>query len=139
MPNQWSLNLSKYGISDDGYQEMKYFCRQYDHKKTELALLHNSQFILRPTTYDGMPHGTNPGDPTAEAGERAAKLSTDCEMIEQTAIQTDSGIYQWLIDAVTHGFSYLQMRARGIPCGERYFSKRRREFFLILAVKKGIL
>lgn len=136
MPNQWKLDLSEYGISDAAAQELRFFCLRYPEMVRRLADLRNP---LHAMNYDGMPHGSGTVEPTAEAAEKAADISRDCEMIEQSAIEADSEIYQWLLDAVTHGNSYTYERAFGMPCGHGYFEKRRREFFRILAMKKGIL
>ena len=136
MPNQWKLDLSEYGISDAATQELRFFCLRYPEMKRNLADLHNP---LHAMAYDGMPHSANPGEPTASAAEKAAQVSQDCEMIEQAAIEADSGIYQWILKGVTEGVTYPQLRARGLPCSHPYFEKRRKKFFYLLAVKKKIL
>lgn len=138
MPNERRVKLDNFGISKYAYDELRAFCLQYPEKKKKIADLHNP---LKGVCYNGMPHGSTPGEPTATAAERAATLSVDCELIEQTAIEADSGIYQYLLLAVTEkGINYEILRAcKDIPCGREYFYLRRRYFFHRLAEKKGMI
>jgi hypothetical protein len=142
MPNKRDLKLDEYNISKYAYRELANFCLQYPEKKRKIADLHNP---LKAQRYSGMPHGTDVGEPTASAAERAAQLSADCELIEQTAIEADAGIYQWLLLAVTQGLSYRVLRECDIngigrmPAGEEMFNNRRHRFFYILAKKRKII
>jgi hypothetical protein len=87
-----------------------------------------------------MPHGTGHSDPTASAGEKAARLSADCKLIEQTAIETDSTLYQYILLAVTQGIPYWCLKSlKDIPCYEREFIRVRRYFFYLLAKRKGMV
>lgn len=136
MPNERDLKLDEYAISKYAYRELKYFCLQYPEKKRRIADLHNP---LRAMNYDGMPHGTSPGEPTARAAELAATLSRDCEMIEQAAIETDSRIYQWLILSVTEGVPYHFLKTlKDIPCGYNYFYQKVHKFFFLLSKKRNL-
>ena len=131
--NQRDLNMSEYEISRFAYRELKYFCLQYEEKKKRAAGL--SQ--LSATVYDGMPHGGAIGNPTEQKAIVAAQLHTDCELIEQTAMEAANGWgYQQLIKNVTLGvpYSYLD-----IPCGKNKFTDIRRRFFYLLAKKKGMV
>ncbi len=138
MPNKRDLKLDRYNISKYAYRELLNFCLQYPEKKRRIADLHNP---IHSMNYDGMPHSTTPGEPTANAAERAAKLSADTELIEQTAIEADAGIYQYIILAVTEqGINYEILRAcKQIPCSKRYYYTRRRYFFYLLAKKRGMI
>lgn len=133
MPNNRDLKLDDYNISQYAYRELKYFCLQYPEKKKKIADLHNP---LRGIAYDGMPHGTSPGEPTANAAVRAAQLSRDCEMIEQTAIEALPDAYTELIKSVTddtYGFKPSKLvRWADFKNGRRYF-------FYLLARKKKII
>ena len=111
---------------------------QYSEKKRNLADIRNA---LGCQQYSDMPHGTDVGNPTERAAMRAAKLSADTELIEQTAIETDSGIYQYIILAVTNeGVTYNILRElKQIPCSKRYYYTRRRRFFYLLAQKRNVI
>jgi hypothetical protein len=137
MANKRDLKLDEYNISKYAYRELANFCLQYPEKKRRIADLHNP---LKCQRYSDMPHGTDVGEPTAYAAERAAQLSYDCELIEQAAIEADAGIYQYILLAVTEDVPYYCLKSlKDIPCGKRYFDKCRQLFFYILAKKKQIV
>jgi hypothetical protein len=137
LPNKRDLKLDEYNISKYAYRELANFCLQYPEKKRKIADLHNP---LKAQQYSDVPHGSGVGEPTAVAAERAATLSVDCELIEQTAIEADSGIYQWLLLAVTEDVPYRFLKSlKNIPCYEKGFNKSRRKFFYLLAEKKGVI
>ena len=138
MPNKRDIKLDEYKISKFAYRELSNFCLQYPEKIKSLKDLRDP---LKAQQYSDMPHGSGVGDPTMEAAIRAAQLSKDTELIEQTALETDAGIYQYIILAVTEqGVNYEILKAlKGIPCGKNYFYTRRRYFFYQLAKEKGML
>jgi len=65
------------------------------------------------------------------------KYSNRRELIEQTALETDSSIYQSLLINITTGATYEQIIACGIKilCGRRQFYEKRKKFFWILDSK----
>ena len=136
--NKRDINLDKYQISKFAYRELSNFCLQYPEKKQKLTELRNP---LQCQSYSDMPHGSSVTDPTARQAEQCAKLSVDTEMIEQVAIETDSGIYQYIILGVTQqGINYEILRVlKNMPCGKEYYYKRRRIFFYTLALRKGMI
>jgi homoserine kinase len=137
MPNKRDIKLDEYNISKYAYRELSNFCLQYPEKKQKLLDMRNP---LKAQQYSDMPHGSGVGDPTAAAAIRAAALAKDTELIEQTAIEADAGIYQYIILAVTQqGVNYEILRVcKDIPCGREYFYLRRRLFFYLLAKKRGM-
>jgi hypothetical protein len=136
MPNKRDLRLDSYGIDREAYRELYHFCLQYPKKKRRLADLHNP---LQGMNYDGMPHGTSPGEPTAAAAERAAVLSRDCEMIEQAAKEADPINAYYLLRAIAYDENWYYLRAVcGLNLGEKNFRTARRRFYYILAQKKGM-
>lgn len=140
--NHRDIKLDQYNISVYAYRELANFCLQYPEKKRALAEARNP---LRPMRVSEAQHSRGRGDPTAAAAERAIKLSGDCDLIEQTAIEADGDIYQWVLLAVTKGISYRHLRECDIdgigklPAGEELFGNRRRKFFYLLAKKKGVI
>lgn len=123
------MKLSDYNISRAKYNELKYFCMQYEEKKREI---HNS-YGLGAVVSDGMPKGNIPGNPTERAAIRNAMLQSDVELIEQTAMEADSDMYQWLLKNVTEGIPYEWLN---VPRGRRQFYEARRYFFYLLAQKR---
>lgn len=132
MPTERDIRLDNYGISKYAYRELKYFCLQYGEKKQKLAAL----LGLSAITYSGMPNCKSSVSPVESKLEKAEKLSQEIEMIEQAAIDADSGIYQSLIANVSKGIGFYDLV---VPCDKKYFYSKRRKFFYLLAEKKGML
>lgn len=123
------MKLSDYNISRAKYNELKYFCMQYEEKKREI---HNS-YGLGAVVSDGMPKGNLPGNAVERVAIRNAMLQKDVEMIEQTAMEADPDIYQWLLKNVTEGVPYEWLN---VPRGRKQFYESRRYFFYLLAQKR---
>jgi hypothetical protein len=133
LSNRRDLQLDSYEISKYAYRELFNFCRQYPDKKAKLRDLRSLSII----PMSGMPHGSGASTPTESKGMLAAKISTDCELIEQTAIEADAEIYSWLIKNVSEeGLTWEYLNP---PKGRRQFYESRRRFFYLLAYKKGML
>lgn len=66
MARTWDIRLDKYQISRNRYRELKYMCLQYREKKDEIRDLRE----LSGSGYDGMPHGSDVTNPTAQKAER---------------------------------------------------------------------
>lgn len=123
------MKLSDYNISRAKYNELKYFCMQHEEKKREI---HNS-YGLGAVVSNGMPKGSTPGNPTERAAIRNAMLQSDVELIERTAMEADSDMYQWLLKNVTEGIPYEWLN---VPRGRRQFYEARRYFFYLLSQKR---
>jgi hypothetical protein len=120
------LKLDDYNISKWRYKELQGFCNQYPEKKQKLAELH----CLKSPPFSDMPHGSGVTDPTARQGEQAAKLSADCELIEQTAIAVLPEASQQLIKAVTDD-TYRFKPTERVDWADFYNA--RRHFFYLLS------
>lgn len=129
MPNKRDLRLHKYDIDTDHYRELFYFCKRYHEREDEINHLRGLNEIVS----DGMPRGSNISDPTARKAEKILKLRADNELIEQTAIESDSFIYQYLLKNIIQGISYEHLSC---PCGRRQFYEKRRLFFKLLSEKR---
>jgi hypothetical protein len=84
-----------------------------------------------------MPTSHNGGDATQQLAMRRVMLEQNCRLIEQTAIEADSDIYQYLLKAVTEDvpYRYLDM-IMNIPCSRNTYYDRRRKFYWLLSQKK---
>lgn len=131
--NKRDISLTKYDISPKRYRELYYFCLQYDEMKERLE----SIYSLQSSKIDNNVQSNSISDSTQKKAIAAEKISTKMELIEQTAIEADSQIYQYLLMNVTNQvpFTYLHYDL-GMPCGEKYFYKARRKFFYLLDIKK---
>lgn len=123
------FKLSDFNISRAKYNELKYFCMQFSEKKQKLRSIEG----LKAVSYDGMPKGSNVGQPTEQEAVRNASLQADIDLIVQTAQEADKDIYPWLLKNVTEGIPYEWME---VPKGRRQFYESRRYFFYLLAQKR---
>lgn len=125
------IKLDKYDISPNRYRELKYFCRQYREKQSRLRSLTE---IASPA-FDGI--GSNGGalsDRTAATALKRVDLEKDIALIEQTAIEADAEIYQYIISNVADGVPWEYL---GVPYSRRQFYRIRKKFFYMLSKKKN--
>ena len=123
------------GISQDRYQELLHFCRQYPEWKTEA----NSLLGIRAMKQDGLPHGNGKSDPVSASAERRERLLEKISIIDQCAKSIEDGEwYAALIQNICIGKAYTQMDRALMPTSDaNAFFKRRRDFFDILNKVKG--
>lgn len=128
------INEKKYNISKHRFLELYYFCLQYNEWKDELKYKKDT---VRSVNVTDMPTSKESGDATASLAIRRAELRKKCELIEQTAIEADPDIYQYIIKGVTEEYAtykYLK-KVLGIPCGKDMYYDRRRRFYWLLSNK----
>ena len=134
MGNVRPLNQSKYGISKNRFWELYYWCLQYGEWKDELKYKTDTVGAMEITD---MPTSRNVGDATQQLAIRRSMLEQNCRLIEQTAIEADPDIYQYLLKAVTEDASYRYLdMIMNIPCGKKMYYDRRRKFYWLLSQKK---
>ncbi len=126
------INKEKYKITKHRLLELYHFCLQYNEWKEELKY---STDTVGAIISDGLPRGSNTSDSTGKLGSKRADLSRKCEVIEQTALEADADLYQYILKAVTNegiSFNYLKMMM-DIPCGKKMYYDRRRKFYWLLS------
>ncbi|MFQ9509504.1 MAG: hypothetical protein ACLRZ7_00835 [Lachnospiraceae bacterium] len=123
------IKLSDYNISKAKYNELKYFCMQYNEKKSELS----SSYGLNAVTNDGMPKGNTVGNPTERIAIRNEQLKKDIEIIESTSREADPELGEYILKNVAEGWPYEYLN---VPCGRRQFYESRRYFFYLLSQKR---
>lgn len=128
------MNEKKYNISKHRFLELYHFCLQYNEWKDELEYKNDTVKSIEITD---APKGRGNGDATANLAIRRMKLEEKCKIIEQTAIETDPDIYQYIIKAVTNdGVTYQYLRqVMEMPCGRKMYYDRRRKFYWLLSKK----
>ena len=111
-----------YKLNHDRYNELKYFCRQYqDWKKKYIEL-------------DGK-IGKGKEDVTAKTGTARADYMKAISLIEMTAKDVDPDYYPYIMKAVTTDCSYREV---GAPGGEEVLKAVLDRFFWELSRRKGI-
>ena len=129
MPRRRNLKLNDFNIDSDQYHELFYFCKRYKARELEI----NSLRGLTAPCMDGMPKGNRTGSQTEFKAIKIDKLRKENELIEQSAIEADPYIYQYILKNVTEGISYEYMK---VPKGRAQFYNSRRLFFKILSEKR---
>ena len=124
---------NKYWISKHRFYEIEHHCLQYEEWKDEYFTL--STQGVSGVDYDGMPHGTNVGNPTETVGMRMAILKGKIDTVEKAAEEADPELAKYILKAVTNegiSFNYLKM-VMGIPCEKDMYYNRRRKFYWLMS------
>lgn len=128
------INNKRYGISKHRFYELFHYCLQYNEWKDELNYTTDT---VKSVQITDMPHGSGVGDPTNQLATRRAMLSAKCELLENTAKEADSSLWQYILKDVTDenvSYTYLK-QIMSIPCGKNYYYDKRRKFFYLLSKK----
>lgn len=133
--NKRKLRLDKYGISNKRYKELCGFCEQYPEWLEELK---SNTDTVKSASVSSMPESSSgTGDPTSALARRRVELQKRCDLIEQTAIQANADLYQYIIRSVCYEepVRYLQT-IKGMACSTATFYDVRRYFFYLLDQNK---
>ncbi len=128
------INEKKYDVNKHRFLELYHFCMQYNEWKDELKYKTDTVKSIEVTD---MPTSHGNGDATASLAIRRADLQRKCELIEQTAIEADPDIYQYIIKGVTTDYATYKYLSQvlGMPCGKDMYYNRRRKFYWLLSNK----
>lgn len=123
---------NKYWIDKHRHYELKHFCLQYPEWKRAYAscndMCSSTIGIERISTNNA------PGDPTAKRAIMRAYYAQRIKMVERIAAETDNCLHDYILKAVTEGWSYTYLKTRlGIPCGRDMYYERYRRFFWLLS------
>ncbi len=135
-------------IPAEEYHTVVNFCRCYRGWKSRLAYL---EALLRdyPTEdasisavqIDGMPHGSDPGDPTGNAAmanlrkmydlmREKDRIAYKVKLIEDIASEESGEIlYPYLMKGITEQVPFPVLRAHGMPLSEKTYSRLRRKVY----------
>lgn len=128
------LSEKKYNISKHRFRELYYFCLQYQEWLDELKYKTDDVSSVGITN---MPTSHNTNSNVERLALRRAQLEEKCKILEQTAIEADPELYQYILKAVTNegiSYNYLKM-IMNIPCGKKMWYDRRRKFYYLLSEK----
>ena len=122
------------GITQDRYQELLHFCRQYPAWKAEASTMLGTKAI----SYDGLPHGNRKGDPVARAVEKRERILAKMALVEECAKAISDGEwYATIMQNVCYGIAHEKLDITLMPTSNRNdFFRRRRMFFELLDMKK---
>lgn len=128
-----NLKLKEHGISCKRYNELMWYCRQYPDWVSEL----NNMAVIKSQNVTGMPNGSGKtSNQTEELAIKRQELFNKCELIEQTAIEADGDLYQYIIKNVCYDKPVDYLITHGMPCSAPSFYDKRRYFFYLLDKNK---
>lgn len=127
---------NKYYITKHRYYELKHFCSQYQEWKKAYANLCNTDLSLSMIEVDSQIDPSS--DPIYQREILKEYYLKRIKMVEETAIEADSYLYDYIIKGVTDGRSYTYLKTvLGIPCGkDMYYDKYRKFFWLLNKIRK---
>lgn len=127
MPRTEYSKNSKYFLPKHVARACANYCRMYP------GWAQRIDHGLKAVNYDGMPHGSGTGDPTAIRAAKNEELRSMMQPVETCARLVAPEIYGYLMQAVTEGVSFERLQMQGVPCGRGYFFRRKRLFYVALA------
>lgn len=120
---------NKYRISKHRFYELRHFCLQYGEWKKAYQELDG----YPAQSYSTEIRNPQPGDPTERIAERKLYFLERMELAQNIAKMTDDVIGPYIFKAVTHGYSYEQLRAKDeLPCCKNVYYMLYRRFFWLL-------
>lgn len=123
--------LKSYNISKHRYMELYYYCMQYNEwldflKSTEGLNAHK----------DEGGRGAQNTSMVENIAIKRAETMQKCKLVEQTAEETDKALKDYIVAAVTEGYTYNYLvTVKGMPCGRNLYYKLRRKFYYLLSKK----
>ena len=122
----------KYQLSKAQYLSAKYYAPRYNEYVDEYHALEDSS---KGIAYDKDRVSGSQTDPTELLGMKRAELSQKIKIIEQTAIEADPDLYQYILKAVTNeGITFKALKSlMEIPCEADMFYDRRRRYYWLLS------
>lgn len=123
MAEKRDLMLEEYGVSQNAYRELLYFCRQHDEKKRAME----NYYFIQVSIYKQRSI-ENKIDMSNEIKDAKAKtFAKDVDLIENAAKKVAPFYHKELLKNVTQGIPFEQL---DVPYGRNQFFKERRKFFL---------
>lgn len=123
---------SKWYLPYDTYKYVVSYCYAYHDFKRQLQDLDG----WHAHEQDGMPRGTEMSDPTPQEAMRRMRLEERINVIEDSIIDTDPFLYDWLLEGVTRRgvtFNYLKAK-KGMPVVDKnQYSELRRQVYYRVA------
>lgn len=129
MKKDRDLKLQNYNISANRYRELKYFCKQYREKQSQLRSITE----LSSPGFDSVGGGNKISDRTGDTALRRLQLEKDLEIIKESAMEAEKEFYPYILSNVVDGVRYEHLE---VPISRASFFRRRRKFFEILSKKK---
>ncbi len=127
---------NKYWVNNHKYYELKHFCLQYpDWIKTYNAL--NDMTVSSIDLREKVAKTNHVSDPTADLALAKEAILRKINLVKDVAKRTDEDLYEYLLVAVTQGYSFKYLKTvMNIPCGKDMYYDRYRKFFYLLSKER---
>lgn len=123
---------NKYWISKHRYYELKHFCLQYPEWKKAYSELCDEKLPL--SMIETIATDNLPSDPAIQRAMLKTYYSERIKLIENTALEADPCLQDYIIKGVSEGRSYTYLNTvMEIPCGKDMYYDRYRKFFWLLS------
>jgi hypothetical protein len=127
---------NKYWIDKHRHYELKHFCLQYPRWK-KLYIYLDNKTTISPKLYE-VKGNNGKVDMTARIAIDKAYYLEKIDLIEETAMETDSSLYPYILKGITEGLSYTYLKTKmNMPCGKDMYYDRYRKFFWLLNNKRN--
>lgn len=127
---------NKYWIDKHRHYELKHFCLQYPRWK-KLYIYLDNKTTISPKLYE-VKGNIGKVDMTARIAIDKAYYLEKIDLIEETAMETDSSLYPYILKGITEGLSYTYLKTKmSMPCGKDMYYDRYRKFFWLLSNKRN--
>lgn len=125
-----------YWLEKHRYYELKHFCLQYPIWRKAYSSLNG--LATRPADLAMFVVSNTLSDPTVKCAMAKAFYSERTDMIKRVAEKTDPVLANYILKAVTEGWSYDILKARlEIPCCKDTYYELYRRFFWLLNKERG--
>ena len=143
---------SAYYMPEQEFHTVVNFCQCYDGWKMRLRVidetlhqLERARATVSAIQVDGMPHGTETGDPTGNEATRAVSAYNDLQLerarvlvkieIIETIVLKECGevLYPYVLRGITKREPYYMLYADGMPLTEKEYGKMRRRVYFQIA------
>lgn len=123
---------SKYYVPTETYLTAYHYCRQYPLWSEIRDIVSDTRKSPKITRDQFFFSGIE--DPTGTAATRRADISRKMKLIEETAEEAGGPLFKpWIIRGTCYDETYIQLQARGIPCGKNLYYTMRKRFYYLLA------
>ena len=123
---------NKYWIDKHRHYELKHFCLQYPEWKRVYNEFNDPSMPL--SMIERVSTSNLPGDPTAKRAMMKTVYAEKMHLIEKTARNADTYLWEYILKAVTENLSYNHLKSKfDIPCGKDMYYDRYRRFFWLLS------
>lgn len=124
---------SPYWISKHRYYELKHFCLQYCDWKRMVNMIDTDIEYYNTSSVPNRVNSYKVNKPTEKLAVQKTYFLNKIEAVEKACQNTDPSLGDYILEAVTKGFSYYVLQARtGIPCSKSTYYELYRKFFWLL-------